>query len=171
LTIELDKVTYVNEPEKETLIQELDTLAKQRDETILNLNRELRKTTKPDTMKTNSSLDSFLGFQPLQKARQGDYMSRLETSDGNQKDFYEPSRDLKANECMQILKALTSPKNKVIDLESLRKYLQDVSNILKQVGLLGAADICIRDEDPITIIQRHETMWKNNPKKDEIIKS
>ena len=98
-------------------------------------------------------------------------MSRLETSDGSQKDFYETSRELKANERMQILKALTSPKNKVIDLASLRKYLQNVSNILKQVGLLGAADICIRDEDPLDIIQRYETMWENNPKQEAATKS
>jgi hypothetical protein len=56
LTIELDKVTYVNQAEKEALIQKLDTLAKQRDEAILNLDNALGKR-KSDTMKINSSLD------------------------------------------------------------------------------------------------------------------
>ena len=120
--IELDKVSYEYEAEKEALIQELDTIAKQRDEAILNLDAALGKK-KPDAMKTNSSLDSFLSFQPLQTSTATeDYMSRLEISNGSQKDFYETSRELKANERMQILKALTSPKNKVIDLASLRKY-------------------------------------------------
>jgi hypothetical protein len=167
--------------EKETLRLDLKKAQDQRDQNWIDLTQtqeelvsalENQKAPETKVAANFANNSSLLHFPQLLKTHENDYMSKLEIKDEDaEDDYYETSRELKANERINILKALAATNRRVTDQASLRQYLQDLSNKFKMAGLYSISDVCAQDMDPTKLIERFETKWQNNPKKAEAIKS
>ena len=130
------------------------------------------KASNTSTPSKGTSNQSSLLFPPLKKPEQPDYMQHCESALPTETDtFYPIVRELKANERLNVQQNLGRDKTIVKDLPSLRKYTQNLGNLLKQLGLYSISEITTLDLPPIPLIDQFKQKWEKNPKRAEAERS